>query len=147
MLATFLDMGSLTVSHTPLNALQYHQDLSGHHWELFEYKHGCHCHTRTPRTPNFDEKFSPEVQFVTALQMGISTPPYKQNQDNILLRGENCSCAGNAHQFWIFKEKIVQKSSTPLLDLIILSKCMTESHIANYHFLMECLFSDMELLL
>ena len=87
------------------------------------------------------------MQFVTALQMGISTPPYKRNQDNILLRGENCSRARNAHQFWIFKEKIVQKSSVSSLDLIFLTKCTTESCVANYQFVMESLFSDMESIL
>ena len=81
---------------------------------------------------------------MTALQIVISSTPYKRNHDNVLLRGENCSRAGDAHQFWIFKEKIVQKLSTSPSDLIISTKCATESHIANYQFVMESLFSDME---
>ena len=55
VLATFLDMGSFTVLHTPSNALQYTSDLSGKHWESFESNHGHYRHTRTPRTPNFDK--------------------------------------------------------------------------------------------
>ena len=79
--------------------------------------------------------------------MVISVLLYKCNQDNVLLRGENCSCARDTHQFWIFKEKIVQKLSTLPSDLIISTKCATESRVANYQFVMESLFSDMELLL
>ena len=75
----FFYMGSPTAPYITSNALQYNQDLSGDHWQLFEDKHGCHYDTKTPRTPNFDKKSSPEVQFVTMLQMGISTPPYKCN--------------------------------------------------------------------
>ena len=140
-------MGSFTVLHTPTNALQYTPDSSGNHWESFESDHGRHRHTRTPRTPNFDGKFERKVQFVTASQIATSSPPYERNRQNVLLRGENCSRAGDAHQFWIFKEKIVQKPSTSPSDLIISTKCATESRVANYQFVMELLFSDMESLL